>query len=229
MGSHGRRSRGVTFSRDRCGPTAVRGAERKYIKTRRIATAFPRCPDAIQICRADEHDDRDVHGVARLEHRPHLAPDDHPRPPWHDDDRRHLDHPWVCAGDGEPPPHDRPARGPIRPRPPVQLGVRDLHDWIGPVQPRPARHEPRPIPARPGREKLDPAGNLLFAGGLSLALLGVTLGAITGWAPLYLVLLLVGVACLFAFVPVERAVPSPMMDLALFRNKVFSAGVLSNL
>src|SRR5438046_3012135 len=83
--------------------------------------------------------------------------------------------------------------------------------------------------ARPGREKLDPAGNLLFAGGLSLALLGVTLGAITGWAPLYLVLLLAGVACLFAFVPVERAVPSPMMDLALFRNKVFSAGVLSNL
>jgi len=41
--------------------------------------------------------------------------------------------------------------------------------------------------------------------------------------------LLAGVACLFAFVPVERAVPSPMMDLALFRNKVFSAGVLSNL
>src|SRR5207247_608918 len=83
--------------------------------------------------------------------------------------------------------------------------------------------------ARPGRETLDPAGNLLFAGGLSLALLGVTLGAITGWAPLYLVLLLAGFACLFAFVPVERAVPSPMMDLALFRNKVFSAGVLSNL
>src|SRR5207237_4190267 len=77
------------------------------------------------------------------------------------------------------------------------------------------------LAARPGREKLDPAGNLLFAGGLSLALLGVTLGAISGWAPLYLVLMLAGVACLFAFVPVERAVPSPMMDLALFRNKVF--------
>src|SRR5213594_3872535 len=53
----------------------------------------------------------------------------------------------------------------------------------------------------PGREKLDPAGNLLFA----------------------------GVACLVAFVPIERVVPSPMMDLALFRNGVFSAGVLSNL
>ena len=80
-----------------------------------------------------------------------------------------------------------------------------------------------------GREKLDPAGNVLFAGGLSLALLGVTLGAISGWAGLDLVMLFAGVACLIAFVPVERAVRSPMMDLSLFRNRVFSAGVLSNL
>src|SRR5439155_647990 len=58
--------------------------------------------------------------------------------------------------------------------------------------------------ARPGREKLDPAGNLLFAGGLSLALLGVTLGAISGWAPLYLVLMLSGVSYLwFAVLPYQ--------------------------
>src|SRR2546423_2956529 len=44
MGSHGRRSRGVTFSRNRCGPTAVGGAERKYIRTRRSTAAFSRCP-----------------------------------------------------------------------------------------------------------------------------------------------------------------------------------------
>src|SRR3989475_91921 len=81
----------------------------------------------------------------------------------------------------------------------------------------------------PGRENLDPAGNLLFAGGLSLALLGVTLGAISGWATIDLIMLFAGVACLVAFVPIERVVPSPMMDLALFRNGVFSAGVLSNL
>src|SRR3989454_140650 len=85
------------------------------------------------------------------------------------------------------------------------------------------------IGVRAGREKLDPAGNVLFAGGLSLALLGVTLGAISGWAGLDLVMLFAGVACLIAFVPVERAVRSPMMDLSLFRNRVFSAGVLSNL
>src|SRR5438034_321590 len=83
--------------------------------------------------------------------------------------------------------------------------------------------------ARPGRGKLDPAGNLLFSGGLSLALLGVTLGAISGWAAVDLVMLLAGIACLVAFVPVERVVPSAMMDLALFRNRAFSAGVLSNL
>src|SRR5256885_15156297 len=44
MGSHGRQSRGVPFSRDRCGPTAVGGAERKYIRTRRSTAAFSRCP-----------------------------------------------------------------------------------------------------------------------------------------------------------------------------------------
>ena len=80
-----------------------------------------------------------------------------------------------------------------------------------------------------GSKKLDPAGNLLFAGGLSLALLGVTLGAISGWATIDLIMLFAGVACLVAFVPIERVVPSPMMDLALFRNRAFSAGVVSNL
>src|SRR2546430_7935122 len=44
MGSHGRRFRGVTFPTDRCGPTAVGGAERKYIRTRRSTAAFSRCP-----------------------------------------------------------------------------------------------------------------------------------------------------------------------------------------
>src|SRR5947209_19563656 len=44
MGSHGRRSRGVTFPTDRCGPAAVRRAERNYIRTRRSTAAFSRCP-----------------------------------------------------------------------------------------------------------------------------------------------------------------------------------------
>src|SRR5438132_437295 len=44
MGSHGRRLGGVTFPTDRCGPTAVGGAERKYIRTRRSTPAFSRCP-----------------------------------------------------------------------------------------------------------------------------------------------------------------------------------------
>ncbi len=85
------------------------------------------------------------------------------------------------------------------------------------------------LSARPSRERLDPAGNLLFAGGLALGLLGLTLGAISGWAAVDVVMLLAGVACLVAFVGVERAVRSPMMDMALFRNRAFSAGVLSNL
>src|SRR2546423_5229480 len=44
MGSYGRRSRGVTFSRDRCVPAAVGRAERKSIKPRRSTADFQRCP-----------------------------------------------------------------------------------------------------------------------------------------------------------------------------------------
>lgn len=85
------------------------------------------------------------------------------------------------------------------------------------------------IEAHPRHEKLDPAGNVLFAGGLTFALLGLTLGAISGWATVDLILIFAGIACIVAFIPVERAVRFPMMDLALFRTRAFSAGVLSNL
>jgi EmrB/QacA subfamily drug resistance transporter len=85
------------------------------------------------------------------------------------------------------------------------------------------------LESRPGHERLDPAGNLLFAGGLTLALLGLTLGSVSGWPAADLVLMIAGIACLVAFIPVDRAVASPMMDLSLFRNRMFSAGVVSNL
>jgi EmrB/QacA subfamily drug resistance transporter len=85
------------------------------------------------------------------------------------------------------------------------------------------------LESRPAHERLDPAGNLLFAGGLTLALLGITLGSVSGWPAVDLGLLVAGIACLVAFVPVERAVASPMMDLSLFRSRMFSAGVVSNL
>lgn len=81
---------------------------------------------------------------------------------------------------------------------------------------------------RPG-EKLDPIGNILFSGGLTIFLIGLMLGALVGWAPTYLGLMVVGLAMVGAFVIVERRVQFPMMDLSLFKIRAFAAGMSSNL
>ncbi|MDE1853376.1 MAG: MFS transporter [Thaumarchaeota archaeon] len=84
--------------------------------------------------------------------------------------------------------------------------------------------------SKPSRsEKLDPLGNILYAAGLSLSLVGLMLGAIVGWAPEFLGLMAVGVLCVAAFVVAETRVRFPMMDLSLFRIRAFAAGMASNL
>jgi EmrB/QacA subfamily drug resistance transporter len=77
--------------------------------------------------------------------------------------------------------------------------------------------------------RLDPLGNLLFALGLAVFLLGMSLGALTGWSPTDLYMMAAGLIALVAFVVVEIKVSSPMMDLSLFRIRAFSAGIFSNL
>jgi EmrB/QacA subfamily drug resistance transporter len=79
------------------------------------------------------------------------------------------------------------------------------------------------------RERLDPLGNGLFAGGLSVFLLGLTLGAIAGYTALEIGLMVFGAVMLVSFVYVELKVQSPMMDLALFKIRAFTAGMLSNM
>ncbi|HTS32467.1 MAG TPA: MDR family MFS transporter [Thermoplasmata archaeon] len=74
------------------------------------------------------------------------------------------------------------------------------------------------------RPHIDWLGNIVFALGLTLILLGVTLGAlgdIGGWSGVGLAL--VGVALLGVFVWVESRERSPMLDLSLFRIREFSA------
>jgi EmrB/QacA subfamily drug resistance transporter len=84
---------------------------------------------------------------------------------------------------------------------------------------------PREVGAR-----IDWAGNLTFAIGLTLTLVGVTLGALDGWAdPLLLAALVPGPLLLVAFVYVERHVVQPMFDLALFRIRTFVAGNIAAL
>jgi MFS family permease len=79
------------------------------------------------------------------------------------------------------------------------------------------------------RERLDPVGNLLFASGLSIFLLGMTLGAIGGYDALEIGMMAFGGLMLVGFVYVELNVKSPMMDLSLFKIRAFTAGMLSNM
>jgi len=78
-------------------------------------------------------------------------------------------------------------------------------------------------------ERLDPLGNVLFATGLSMVLLGLTLGALLGWSLTLVGATAAGALLLFAFVAVETKVRFPMMDFSLFRIRPFSAGILANL
>jgi MFS family permease len=79
------------------------------------------------------------------------------------------------------------------------------------------------------RERLDPLGNISFAVGLSVFLIGLTLGAISGFTSIEIAMMVLGLLMLIGFVFVELKVQSPMMDLTLFRIRAFTAGMMSNL
>lgn len=84
--------------------------------------------------------------------------------------------------------------------------------------------------------KLDLAGNLTFAVGMILILVGITYGLQPhgsddmGWSgPWVLSELLGGVAVLVAFVIIENHVEQPMFNLSLFRIRAFTAGNIAGL
>jgi MFS family permease len=81
---------------------------------------------------------------------------------------------------------------------------------------------------------IDWAGNLSFAVGLVLVMIGITYGIQPyrgqdmGWAnPVVLAELIGGVAILAGFLVIESKVAEPMFRLALFRIRAFTAGTLS--
>jgi EmrB/QacA subfamily drug resistance transporter len=78
-------------------------------------------------------------------------------------------------------------------------------------------------------ETLDPIGNILFAGGLIAFLVGLTLGAITGWTTTDELYILGGIITLCVFGYVETKVRNPMIDVRLFRIVPFLAGASANL
>ena len=78
--------------------------------------------------------------------------------------------------------------------------------------------------------RIDWAGNLVFAVGLTTILLAITLGAL-GQLPgtLAIPLGLFGVAMLVVFVVLEWRERSPMLDLSLFRNRQFASSAIATL
>jgi len=82
------------------------------------------------------------------------------------------------------------------------------------------------------RARIDWLGNLTFAGGLVLIMIGITYGirpygtSPTGWAnPFVIGSLAAGLALMSAFVVVEQRVVDPMFHLPLFRIRAFTFGV----
>src|ERR1700722_3704936 len=83
-------------------------------------------------------------------------------------------------------------------------------------------------------QRLDVWGNVTFAGGLTLVLVGVTYALIPsgsssmGWGdPWVLASLVGGFGLLAAFPFVESRVPDPMFRVDLFRNRMFTASIVA--
>lgn len=89
-----------------------------------------------------------------------------------------------------------------------------------------ARVLPADVPGR--RQPFDVPGALLTAGGLFAVLLALNQGETWGWtSPAILGLLALALGLGTAFVAVERRTAAPVMDLALFRIRAFTAGLLA--
>lgn len=88
------------------------------------------------------------------------------------------------------------------------------------------RFLPRPTGRRFGH--FDPVGALLLGVGVSALTLGLSFGLEWGWTSLRLLgTLAVGVVALAGALLAERRVAEPIIDLKLFRNRVFSSAIAS--
>jgi len=85
-------------------------------------------------------------------------------------------------------------------------------------------------------QKVDIPGNVSFATGLTLILIGLTYGLMPygsssmGWSnPWVITSMISGLALLVVFVIIERYVDQPMFNLSLFRNRAFSTGSVAGM
>jgi len=74
------------------------------------------------------------------------------------------------------------------------------------------------------KEKIDWMGNLLFTGGLTTLLVGITFGSFHLLSTFEIILcILAGISLLILFYKNEKKVNFPMIDLTLFRNRLFTS------
>ena len=93
-----------------------------------------------------------------------------------------------------------------------------------------ARVDLKEIALREQHAHIDWVGNITFALGLTLILMGVTLGALGDIGGSFAIsLVIVGGLVLVAFVWVESWVTTPMLDLSLFRNRIFATSTTATL
>jgi EmrB/QacA subfamily drug resistance transporter len=82
----------------------------------------------------------------------------------------------------------------------------------------------RELATRDAARGLDLGGTSLFVAGLTGLVLGISKGGISGWSdPVVIGGLVAAAALLPAFLVVERHSRAPMLDLTIFRNRMFSA------
>jgi EmrB/QacA subfamily drug resistance transporter len=78
------------------------------------------------------------------------------------------------------------------------------------------------------KEQFDLLGAITFTSGLVLLLFALNQGHALGWfSPIILGLIISAVFTLVLFIRTELRSPAPMLDLRLFRNRIFSASVSS--
>jgi EmrB/QacA subfamily drug resistance transporter len=78
------------------------------------------------------------------------------------------------------------------------------------------------------RERFDLYGSLTFMAGLVILLFALNRGQEWGWlSPLTLGLIISSILILSLFVWIEQRVPAPMLDLSLFRSRVFNTAAIS--